>query len=370
MLWAKRLFFFRLSLAITAERKKMNNSYYGGCDPPIPWIGGKTSLLPIIKRIVPKDINRFADVFGGGGSVSLSKKYAPVQIYNDLDYGLFNFMHTLRDRSDELISRITGVFKADGSVNEDFPNIYYINSRRDFEIAYTIFNYSDDLVKMHGQYSKILNSAKTDEEKKGSVIMVTEMVRTLDARVKDVQLWDATFFYILTKGSFSATRESWAIKPINPDSVVNVLNRAAYGLRGLILENKDCFDLIDYVDDPMSAVYTDPPYVKAEALYTGVPLFNEELHKRLHDRLLKCKCRVLISYNDCPYVNDLYSEPVWDKIHTDRSHNMSMQTGEGKRYKEILIANYGINELYNFNRQTTLFDDYYPMKEKGRIILP
>ena len=191
MLWAKRLFLFRLSSAITAERKRMNNSYYGGCDPPIPWIGGKTSLLPIIKRIVPKDINRFADVFGGGGSVSLSKKYAPVQIYNDLDYGLFNFMHTLRDRSDELISRITGVFKADGSVNEDFPNIYYINSRRDFEIAYTIFNYSDDLVKMHGQYSKILNSAKTDEEKKGSVIMVTEMVRTLDARVKDVQLWVA-----------------------------------------------------------------------------------------------------------------------------------------------------------------------------------
>lgn len=51
-----------------------------GCEPPIPWIGGKTILLPVIKRIIPERKNKFLDVFGGGGSVSLSGKYAPLQI--------------------------------------------------------------------------------------------------------------------------------------------------------------------------------------------------------------------------------------------------------------------------------------------------
>ena len=58
-----------------------------GCEPPIPWIGGKTILLPVIKRIIPERKNKFLDVFGGGGSVSLSGKYAPLQIYNDYFQG-------------------------------------------------------------------------------------------------------------------------------------------------------------------------------------------------------------------------------------------------------------------------------------------
>ena len=62
-----------------------------GCEPPIPWIGGKTILLPVIKRIIPEGQNKFVDVFGGGGSVSLSGKYAPIQIYNDYNQHLTNF---------------------------------------------------------------------------------------------------------------------------------------------------------------------------------------------------------------------------------------------------------------------------------------
>ncbi len=49
---AKRLFSFSSSAKMT-ERKKMSNQYYGVCDPPIPWIGGKSVLIPVIRRIMP-----------------------------------------------------------------------------------------------------------------------------------------------------------------------------------------------------------------------------------------------------------------------------------------------------------------------------
>ena len=85
-----------------------------GCEPPIPWIGGKTILLPVIKRIIPERKNKFLDVFGGGGSVSLSGKYAHLQIYNDYNPHLANFMRILKSRSEELIDKLTGAYNSDG----------------------------------------------------------------------------------------------------------------------------------------------------------------------------------------------------------------------------------------------------------------
>ena len=61
---AKRLFSFSSSAKMT-ERKKMSNQYYGGCDPPIPWIGGKSVLIPVIRRIMPDYPKKYVEVFGG-----------------------------------------------------------------------------------------------------------------------------------------------------------------------------------------------------------------------------------------------------------------------------------------------------------------
>ena len=46
---------------------------------PLNYTGGKFKLLPQILPLFPNDINRFIDLFGGGGGYSLckckSKKY-------------------------------------------------------------------------------------------------------------------------------------------------------------------------------------------------------------------------------------------------------------------------------------------------------
>ena len=58
--------------------------------------------------------------------------------------------------------------------------------------------------------------------------------------------------------------------------------------------------------DGLSGRYCDPPYYDAEDCYAvGFP---KEDHQRLHDALLECQGFVMVSYNYCPFIVDLYKE--------------------------------------------------------------
>ena len=67
---------------------------------PITWYGGKglmrTKLLPLFP---PHDKYRcYLEVFGGGASLLFAKNPSTLEIYNDTDSGLFNFMNVIRDK--------------------------------------------------------------------------------------------------------------------------------------------------------------------------------------------------------------------------------------------------------------------------------
>ena len=50
---------------------------------PFNYIGGKYEILPLIKSNLPKNINTFYDLFGGGGTVGINVNCEKV-IYNDI----------------------------------------------------------------------------------------------------------------------------------------------------------------------------------------------------------------------------------------------------------------------------------------------
>ena len=52
---------------------------------PLNYIGGKYEVLPLIKNYLPKKINTFFDLFGGGGTVSLNVEAKKI-VYNDLNW--------------------------------------------------------------------------------------------------------------------------------------------------------------------------------------------------------------------------------------------------------------------------------------------
>lgn len=358
-----------LSSAKMTERIEMNSSYYGGCDPPIPWIGGKTVLIPTIRKVMPEYPKKYVEVFGGGGALTFSGRIAPVQIYNDYNQHLVNFMRILKTRTDDLINRLLGVYDSSGHLCENFKRRFFVNSRDLFLIAMRTFYHTEDFEKLYDRICKILNGAETLDDKQHAYFLTEKIMEDYKRFNDDPALWDAVFFFILMKCSYSATGTSWAIKPVNYSSIVKLLNDAAVMLQSIIIENKDCTELICFHDGKGVFFYCDPPYYEAEDLYSSVPLFGEKKHKELHDTLLECEGKVLLSYNECEFIDKLYSEDKWYKLRLSRPHNMVLHSGGGQLYNEFLIANYNIFELYYFGSQMTLFDRPEQLTNGGRIIL-
>ena len=85
--------------------------------------------------------------------------------------------------------------------------------------------------------------------------------------------------------------------------------------------------------------------------------------------MLNCEGKVLLSYNECDFIDSLYSEDKWFKMRISRPHNMVLHNGGGQMYNEFLIANYDIFEPYSFGAQTTFFEEFKPYTEGERIIL-
>lgn len=64
--------------------------------PPITWFGSKARLANKIIALFPNH-HTYVDLFGGSGAVLLAKQRSAVEVYNDIDQGLFNLFRVLRD---------------------------------------------------------------------------------------------------------------------------------------------------------------------------------------------------------------------------------------------------------------------------------
>ena len=76
----------------------------------IPWVGGKSKLLWIINKMAPDHYSRFIDVFGGSGTVTMSRpiQQGCMEVYNDFNSNLTNLFCCVKNRPlhSEIISQI------------------------------------------------------------------------------------------------------------------------------------------------------------------------------------------------------------------------------------------------------------------------
>ena len=71
-------------------------------------------------------------------------------------------------------------------------------------------------------------------------------------------------------------------------------------------------------------------------------------HERLRELLGNIKGRFLLSYDDCPKIRELYKG--FEMVEVERLNGINNRQGtnrENKMFKELLIANYPIKELFN-----------------------
>lgn len=250
-------------------------------DSFIGWIGGKKLLRKEIISLFPEDCERYIEVFGGAGWVLFGKecKVKQLEVFNDVNSNLINLYRCIKYHCSELQRELA----------------WLIDSREQF------FEFRVQL-----------------ENKIG----LTDIQRA------------ARYLYLI-KYSFGSDRRSFATAGKDISKTIAFLQEVRERLNRVVIENKDFENLIQVYDRPKALFYLDPPYVGTEKVYDGQ--FTKKDHIRLRDTLSKIKGKFILSYNDCDFIRELYSEFKIEA--TVRNNNMSNKK-ENAVFREVIITNY------------------------------
>ena len=269
------------------------------------WVGGKRSLRDAILARMPLFYERYIEVFGGAGWVLFHKPPGTdLEVYNDFNSNLANLYRCVREKPQELKSRLK----------------YVLNSREDFDIISSL-------------------------HKRGEL----ENMHDADRAAK---------FYQLIRYSYASGLDSFGSQPHSIWADFPMIDLAARRLQKVVIENKDFEKLIRQYDRPVSFFYCDPPYYATEDYYADVG-FTKEDHVRLRDSLLSIGGKFLLSYNDCPEIRKLWDKPGIMIESIERLNNLAQRYDGGCMYGELLISNYDTSESKNKFRQMSFLDDDY-----------
>lgn len=303
-------------------------------DPFTPWIGSKAKLLRYILQILPPDLNQSLEVCGGSGAFTLALAPNPnrLDIYNDLDSEVVNLFLCVKELLGPL-SRELGFLP--------------IQSRETFELFKDFLEHKDVTMLNIQEELDCLEDRSCFTEEQAQVLRPIVRRRR---ELYDVQRAAAFVFRI--RGSFSSTGTSFGVKPLNIRRFFKAFQDAETRLKDVVIENKDAIQLIQERDRPGGLVYADPPYFNAERLYQ-VSRHNSKKQRRFHVRLWRalsdCKGYVIVSYNDHPFIRQLYRD--FYILAFQRANPLSQK--EGAKYCELLMTNY---DPRPYLTQTTLFD--------------
>lgn len=250
-------------------------------DSFISWIGGKKLLRKKILETFPEQgtFHSYIEVFGGAGWILFSsEKHAKMEVYNDRNGNLVNLFRCVKYHPQELQRELE----------------FILMSREQFF------------------------DAKDQMETRG---------------LTDIQR--AARFNILIKESFGSEMRTFGVRPKDMANAIEYISEVSKRLRMVVIENQDFERILKTYDKQESFFYLDPPYYQTEKYYKEK--FLPEDHIRLKKKLKELKGKFLLSYNDCPYIRELYKE--YEILEVDRAHNL-LQGNEKPRYKELVIKNY------------------------------
>ncbi len=243
------------------------------------WVGGKYLLRNRILGEFPQAVGSYVEVFGGAAWVMFARqKNNGMEVYNDINHDLVNLFRCVKYHAGELQKELQ----------------WCLISREEFLKAKE---------ELHSPY------------------------------LTDIQR--AARFFMLVRCSFGAKMETFNGKRVSLGNVVKDLGMFSERLRTTVIEQLDFEKLIPLYDTEETLFYADPPYYDAEGYYAAE--FQQPDHLRLKASLEKAEGKFILTYNDCPYIRDLYGD--YHIIPLERQNNMTSCSTK-KCYKEIIIKNF------------------------------
>lgn len=311
----------------------------------ISWVGGKKALRDLIYLRMPKEYDRYIEVFGGGGWVLFGKPPDKcMEVYNDFNSNLANLFYCVKERPMALIRELS---------------FLPLNSRDEF---YTLrkFLAMEEFKSEHLSEELEIAEHFLKEPEAGEI---RELLLE-KARIGDVQR--AAAFYKIIRYSYGSGCTSYGCKAFDIRKTFTILWEANRRLKDTVIENKDFEALIRQYDRANAFFYCDPPYFETEGHYEVV--FRKEDHVRLRDTLAGIEGKFMVSYNDCAYIRELYQNFQIESV--TRLNNLAQRYDNGCEYPEVLIANYDMEERKkSLPVQMNLFELYGEQKNavwKGR----
>ncbi len=251
---------------------------------PLRYPGGKTRACAKLDTIINehfdvKNIKKIISPFFGGGSFEffLQNKYDYKIIANDKFKPLYIFWKVCKNNNSKLTEKLYNVKKI---TKEDFNN--YRNK---------IMEEKDDLTQAY--YYFIINRC--------------------------------SFSGATLSGGFSseASTKRFTISSIDKIKKLN--------LEKFKISNKDFEQFIEkYYDKPNSLMFLDPPYY----LEAGSKLYgnNGDMHETFnHEKLfnsLSNKKHWMMTYNNCPYIRELYKDFIILDVNWSYGMNKSKESSE------------------------------------------
>jgi DNA adenine methylase len=249
-------------------------------------------MTKILDSFFPKEVDKYLEVFTGGGSVLLYiiQKYNPKIVYaNDIDKKLINYYNNIKESPQEVINECLEIKK---------------------------------------QYNK----------------------ETFIEKFKQLNRDKASHFFIANKTSFSGLNKNYSIQAYDRNLSIKCINKikdVSNVVQNVNFVNSD-FDNLDDVVGNIEGyfIYLDPPYYGNKK--TGLYGDKGELHKEFdHEKLFKWvekhskNNKIMLSYDDSPYIRELYKD--YNIYGFDFVYSMTNTGGNlCTKGKEIVITNYEI----------------------------
>ena len=260
--------------------------------PFLKWAGGKSQLLPELRRFIPHDFNRYLEPFLGGGALFFN--LLPEKAFlNDSNVELINTYEMVRDQVETVIE-----------ILDAYPN--------ESEFFYRI--------RAQSPYKL------TDAERAARFIYLNRTCFNGLYRVNK-------------KNQFNVPFGKYANPNICP---IERLRAASKALQHGELFCEDYQSFLLREARPGDFIYADPPYQPVSRYsdfkrYTQ-DFFYEEDQKRLADLLTqlgKQGCYVVASNSDCEFVRKCYAD--W-QIHQVKARRNINKNGSGRgSISEIIV---------------------------------
>lgn len=261
---------------------------------PIKWKGGKSGSIKTIIPILPPH-KCYVEPFFGGGWILFAKDKSQVEVINDINSELINFYEVIRTKEKEFVERMNMVLKS-RELFLEYRSTLDDKTLSDVERAFRFYYVNQNAFSGLIRYNK---QGKCNSSFAGS-----------PDKEAQSSFWD-----------------------------IGKIKDSHMRLRETIIENDTYENIVKRYDREETLFFLDPPYEgKDKRTYNGETTFDYE---RLLEICRNIKGKFILTLN--AGFEDMFKEFY---IYPNNVHySMGCTSESSKKYGEVIITNYDINEI-------------------------